>query len=155
MRTTTQSKVLVIRRLVRHLPVWVQQEPLGVMCVLLGLPSGLAALIGPASSRALDTLLPFWARPLWAGCLVLGCLAWAAGITSVRQRGHQLVITRLPVMILGLQLISLAALVYGLAIIVLSGWAGLLAAFPLFAVSFGTAVEAAVHANRQADHSAE
>lgn len=116
----------------------------------MGLPSGIAALLGPASSRALDTLLPPWARPLWAVCLIVGCVAWAAGITSVRQRGERLVITRLHVMVLGLRLLSLAALVYALAILIVSGWAGILAAFPLLSVSFGTAVEAAVHLNRGA-----
>lgn len=146
----------MIRRMVARLPVWVQEQPLGVMSVLLGIPSGLAALVGPATSRALDTLLPPWARPIWAACLILGCIAWGVGITSIRQRGALLIITRLQALILGLRLISLAALVYALAIILISGWAGALAAYPLLVVSAATAVEQAVHANRaEAEHRAQ
>jgi hypothetical protein len=134
----------VIRRLVARLPVWMQEGPIGSMCVLLGIPAGIAALVGPASSRALDTLLPVWARILWAGCLIVGCVAWGIGLTSVRNVGGVSVITRLPSMLLGLRLIANAAIVYAIAIIVVSGWAGMLAAWPLGVVAFGTTIEWAV-----------
>ncbi|WP_062441225.1 hypothetical protein [Herbidospora daliensis] len=139
----------MIRRLVRHLPEWVQAQPISVMCVLLGIPSGVLTLVGPSTSRALDTVLPFWARPLWAASLLLGCLAWGAGLASVREVDGRLVVRRLPAMILGLQLISITALVYGVAIITVGGWAGALAAWPLGVVAFGTAVEQAVLSNRR------
>jgi hypothetical protein len=139
-----------MRRLVVHLPVWAQTQPISVMCVLLGAPAGLAALVGPARSPALDVVLPLWARSLWAACLLTGCLAWGAGLVSMRRDGDRLVIRRLPAMILGLQLISLTAAVYGTAIIVVGGWAGVLAAWPLSVVAAGTAVEQAVLGNRAA-----
>lgn len=140
-----------MRRLVARLPVWVQEGPIGTMCVLLGVPAGLFTLFGPARSHALDVALPFWARPLWSICLIVGCIAWAAGLTSVRQHGGILIIGRLPAYILGLQLIATAAIVFGLAIVWVGGWAGVLAAWPLGVVAFGTAVEAAKLGNRYAD----
>ncbi|GAA4100981.1 hypothetical protein [Nonomuraea soli] len=138
---------MIIRRLVARLPDWVQRQPISVMCALLGFPSGLAALIGPVSSRALDTVLPSWARLLWAGCLIVGCLAWSVGLTSMKRIADRLVITREASMIFGLQLISMAAIVYATTIIITAGWAGVLAAWPLTVVAGGTAVQQAVLAN--------
>lgn len=121
-----------------RLPVWVRTQPIDATFALLGIPSGLTLLVGPARSRALEAVLPHWATYLWAMSLVLGCLAWLAGLTSVRMRDGRLVITRLPVLLLGLQILSPAALVYGLTIILVGGWAGVLAAWPLFVVAAAT-----------------
>ncbi|MEU8379789.1 hypothetical protein [Streptosporangium sp. NPDC048865] len=124
-------------RLVRHLPLWVRRQPTDAFLTLLGLSSGIALLVGPATSRALETVLPAWGRLLWGLCQVLGCAAWLAGLISIReQEDGQLIITRLPMLILGLQLLAPAALVYGVSIILLSGWAGVLAAWlPLAAAA--------------------
>lgn len=127
-----------MRRLVERLPAWVLTQPLDCMFALLGLPSGVASLLGAARSRALDELLPWWATRLWAVCLLVGCVAWLAGASSVRERDGQLVATRLPAFILGLHLLSLACAVYGVAIIVLGGWSGALAAYPLLVGAAGT-----------------
>lgn len=126
------------QRLVGRLPVWARTQPIDVMFALLGIPSGVAALSGIARSRALALLLPHWATYLWGVCLVAGCIAYLAGLTSLRERDGHLVITRLPVLLFGLQILSPAALVYGVAIIVISGWAGLLAAWPLLVAAIAT-----------------
>uniref|UniRef100_UPI003F49920D hypothetical protein n=1 Tax=Nonomuraea sp. CA-251285 TaxID=3240002 RepID=UPI003F49920D len=125
-------------RLVSRLPVWVRQQPIDAMFALLGIPSGLAALTGLATSRALMAVLPDWAAVLWGLCLVAGCACYLSGLMSMRERDGRLVITRLGVLMLGLQIISPAALVYGVAIIVASGWAGLLAAWPLIVAAAAT-----------------
>lgn len=124
-------------RLVRRLPVWVQAQPLDCMFALLGILPGLASLAGVASSRALDVLLPWWAVRLWAVILLVGCVCWLAGASSVRERGGQLVASRLPAFLLGLHLLSLACLVYGVAIVVIGGWGGLLASYPLLTSAAG------------------
>lgn len=124
-------------RFVRRLPVWVQAQPLDCMFALLGILPGIASLAGVASSKALETLLPWWAVRLWAVILLVGCVCWLAGASSVRERDGQLVATRLPAYLLGLHLLSLACLVFGTAIIVIGGWAGLLAAYPLLVGAAG------------------
>lgn len=127
-----------MRRLVKRLPAWVLLQPLDCMFAALGLPSGIISLLGVARSRALDQLLPWWATRLWAACLLVGCIAWLAGASSVRELDGQLVATRLPAYILGLHLLSLACAVYAVAIIVIGGWAGALAAYPLIVGAAGT-----------------
>lgn len=136
------------RWLVRRLPAWVRAAPIEVMVAVFGIPSGLAAMLGPASSRALAELLPWWAGKLWAVCLVAGCIAWLAGLSSVREVDGRLTVGRLPIMLLGLRLLSMAAAVYGTAIIVISGREGLLAAWPLLVLALGTAVRCADLSNR-------
>jgi hypothetical protein len=125
-------------RLVSRLPVWVRQQPIDAMFALLGIPSGLAALIGPAKSRALTQVLPHWVVVLWGACLVIGCVCYLIGLTSMREHEGRLVVTRLPVMAFGLQILSPAALVYGTAIIAVSGWAGVLASWPLAVAAAAT-----------------
>lgn len=126
-----------LRSLVRRLPIWVQAQPLDAMIALLGVLPGLASLAGLATSRALDVLLPWWAVRLWAVILLVGCGCWLAGASSVRERDGQLVATRLPAFLLGLRLLALACLVYGVAIIALGGWAGVLSAYPLLVGAAG------------------
>lgn len=105
--------------LIRRLPAWVRTQPLDCMFAILGIPSGLVSLLGVARSRALDQLLPVWAVRLWAVCL------------------------------LGLQLLSVATLVYFVAIIVIGGWGGVLVAWPLLVVSAATWVRRADLVDRQ------
>lgn len=125
--------------LIRHLPMWVRAAPIDAMVAVFGIPAGLSSLLGLAPSRAL-TLLPWWAGKLWALCLILGCAAWLAGLASVREVDGRLAVGHLPVLLLGLRLLSMAALVYGATIIVTSGWAGVLAAWPLLVLALGTTV---------------
>ncbi|MFI9552657.1 hypothetical protein [Nonomuraea endophytica] len=124
------------QRLVGRLPAWVRTQPIDAMFALFGLPSGLTLLAGQARSRALETVLPLWANYLWGVCLVLGCAAYLIGLTSGRFRDGRLVITRIAALVFALQVLSPAALVYGLTILLVSGWGGLLAAwFPLVAAA--------------------
>jgi hypothetical protein len=127
-----------MRRLVARLPVWARTQPLDCMFALLGLPSGVLSLLGVVRSRAMEELLPWWATRLWAVCLLVGCVAWLAGASSVRERDGLVVATRLPAWMLGLHLLSLACAVYAVAIIVVGGWAGVLAAYPLVVAAAGT-----------------
>ncbi|MDF5758628.1 hypothetical protein [Spongiactinospora sp. TRM90649] len=126
-----------MRHLVLRLPVWIRAQPLDCMFALLGILPGVASLAGLATSRALETLLPWWAAQLWALILIVGCGCWLAGASSVRERDGHLVASRLPLFLLGLRLLSLACLVYAVAIVVISGWAGLLAAYPLLVGAAG------------------
>jgi len=127
-----------MRRLVRRLPVWARTQPLDCMFALLGLVPAALSLIGVVRFKALEQLLPWWATRLWPVCLLVGCIAWLAGASSVREHEGQLVATRLPAWMLGLHLLSLACAVYGVAIIVIGGWAGVLAAYPLIVATAGT-----------------
>ncbi|RCG19126.1 hypothetical protein DQ384_38260 [Sphaerisporangium album] len=127
-----------MRRLVLRLPAWVRTQPMDTMFAVMGLPSAVATLCNLTSSRALDTLLPWWATRLWAVCLLVGCAAWLTGLASVREHEGRLVVTRLPVLALGLQLLSITCLVYAVAIIAVAGWDGVLAAYPLIVATLAT-----------------
>ncbi|MEV6987492.1 hypothetical protein AB0M95_40410 [Sphaerisporangium sp. NPDC051017] len=128
------------RRLVRRLPAWMRRQPIEVMVCLVGIPTGLLSLAGLATSRALDQVLPWWVTKLWALCLIAGCAAWLGGLTSAREVDGRMVLWRLPLLLLGLRLLSTAAAVYGVAIVVTAGWAGVLASWPLWVVALGTTV---------------
>jgi hypothetical protein len=127
-----------MRYLVRRLPIWVRTQPLDATLALFGIPPALAALLGQLRSAALAELLPWLAIRLWAVCLLIGCAAWLAGLMSMREENGQLLISRLPILILGLALVSVSAVVYGVAILIASGWAGALAAWPLLVAAAGT-----------------
>jgi hypothetical protein len=124
-------------RIVRKLPKWVRVSPLDVMFVFLGLPSSLAAVVGVAQSNALD-VLPWWGPKLWAVALFIGCLAWLVGLTSVRETNGILILTRMPILLLGLHLVSITCLTYAAVLILFSGWTGVLAATAYLVISFGT-----------------
>ena len=130
----------LMRRLVRRLPPWVRKQPISVMAAVFGIPAGVTSLFGQARSAALAELLPWWAGKMWALCLAAGCAAWLAGLSSTRQINGQLVVERLALLLLGLRLLSMAAAVYGAALIITSGWAGLLAAWPLMVLALGLTV---------------
>ncbi|GII87690.1 hypothetical protein Ssi03_56800 [Sphaerisporangium siamense] len=132
-----------MRPLVTRLPAWVRTQPLDAMFAVLGIPSAVATLTGVATSHALETLLPWWANRLWALCLLAGCIAWLAGLSGVRELEGRLVVTRLPVLLLGLQLLSMTCLVYAVAIVAVAGWDGVLAAYPLLVGTLATYIRRA------------
>lgn len=125
-------------RIVRRLPVWVRANPMDCTLVMLGIPGGVLSLAGVARSSALAEILPWWGPALWSAALVVGCAAWLVGLTSVREADGRLVITRMPAMLLGLQVVSMSALTYGVMIVATAGWAGLVASLYVFVVGAGT-----------------
>lgn len=129
-------------RCLSHIPAGVRTQSSDVMLVLLGLPAGVLGLIGQSQSRALDQILPWLAVKGWALCLIVGCVAWLWGIAGVKLYGDVVVLTRLPPYRFGLHLLSVASLVYGVAILLIGGWNGVLAAWPLVAFSSMTYLKA-------------
>lgn len=125
-------------RLVRRLPVWIRTAPLDATFCVLGVPSAALAVVGVVQSPSLTEFLPGWGRLLWSVCLFFGCLFWFIGLTSIKENNGHMIVTRMPVLILGLYLSSLAALVYGAALILVAGWAGALAAWPVLVFAGGT-----------------
>ncbi len=124
--------------LVARLPAWLRTQPMDVLVAVLCLQSGAATALG-AGSGPLE-LLPRWAAWLWVACLLAGAVCWLAGLSSVREDAGRLVASRLPVLRLGLWLLSTATAVYGVALALVGGWPGaaagtwLLFAAGLFAV---------------------
>lgn len=136
-------------RIVRNLPIGIQTYPMDAVFCVLGTISGVATIARLFTSQALSAALPPWALYIWAGLLVVGSIAWGIGIMSVHHNGRgEVIITKVPVMILGLGLISVVTLVYGIAVISRGGTAGLIASFAYFAVSGGTYVRRWVIMNR-------
>lgn len=125
-------------RLTRRLPVWVRTAPLDATFCVLGIPSSALAVAGVVQSRTLVEFLPGWGRLLWSACLFFGCLFWFIGLTSIKENNGHMIVTRMPILIFGLYLTSLSALVYGVALILIGGWAGVLAAWPVLVFAGGT-----------------
>lgn len=125
-------------RLVRKLPAWIRLAPLDVMFAVMGLASSIGLLLGPAQPGSLHNVLPRWGPILWGVCLLVGCLAWMIGLTSIQRKGGAVVVSRMAYLIFGLYLVSLAALVYGLVVILFSGWSGVIAGALFMAVAGGT-----------------
>lgn len=125
-------------QLVRRLPVWVRTAPLDATFCVLGIPGAALAVAGVVQSQSLDQFLPGWGRLLWSICLFSGCVLWLAGLTSIKENNGHMTVTRMPILIFGLYLTSLAALVYGVALILIAGWSGVLAAWPVLVFAGGT-----------------
>jgi hypothetical protein len=116
----------VIHRLVARLPVWVRTQPMDLLIVALCLQTGLVNLFGWGPTRPLEAAMPWWATRLWAVCLLAGSGCWLAGLTGIHERDGMLVATRLPVLLLGLRLLSLIMPVYFAAVAAIGGWQTLL-----------------------------
>lgn len=125
-------------RLVRRLPQWVRVAPLDVMFSVLGFFSSVVSLVGVAEPNSLTRVMPWWGPMLWSICLLLGCGAWIAGLSSIKENNGHLVLTRMPALIFGLYLVSLASLAYALVLIVFAGWNGAIVSISFFAVAGGT-----------------
>lgn len=125
-------------RVVRKLPTWVRINPLDVMFVCMGIPSSLVSLVGVARSNALTNVLPWWGPKLWSASLLVGCVAWLVGLTSITENNGVLVLTRMPSLLLGLHLVSMACLTYAVVVTIAAGWAGLLPSVIYLVVAGGT-----------------
>lgn len=125
-------------RMIGKLPVWARTAPLDATFCVLGIPSSALTVLGFARSPTLIELLPDWGLLLWSVCLFVGCMAWLAGLTSIKENNGHMIVTRMPVMIFGLYLVSLAAVVFGLALVLIGGWNGVLAAWPVLVFAAGT-----------------
>lgn len=111
--------------LLDHLPAGVLERPAEWFLALLSILSGIAGLIGPVDQASLEATLPDLLHRCWNACLIIGGIALLSGLTSIRYtqpRGY--VITRLPGYRLGCRLLGLASLVYAIALLSVSGWAG-------------------------------
>lgn len=129
-------------RTLARVPAGIRTQSSDAMLVILGLPAGVSALLGTTESRALDAALPWIAVKCWALALLVGCVSWLVGITGVRLYGDVIVLTRLPPYRFGLHLLALASLVYGSAILLLTGWDGIAASFYVLAFAAGTYLKA-------------
>jgi len=125
-------------RIVRRLPIWIRTAPLDATFCVLGIPGATLAVVGVVQSRALSEFLPGWGRLVWSICLFFGCLLWLIGLSSIKENNGHMVVTRMPILIFGLYLSSLAALVYGVALIMIGGWSGVLPAWPVLVFAGGT-----------------
>jgi purine-cytosine permease-like protein len=105
---------------------------------LMGLVSSIASLVGLSEPSSLTKVLPWWGPILWSLALFVGCVAWLIGLTSIKENNGHLVLTRMPALILGLYLVSVATLVYGIALLIFAGWTAAVAALIMFATSGGT-----------------
>lgn len=125
-------------KIVARLPVWIRTAPLDAMFCVLGVPSSAVAVVGIAQSPALAEFLPGWGRLIWSIALFFGCLFWLIGLSSIKENNGHLMVTRMPIMIFGLYLVSSSALVYGLSIILFAGMSGVLSAWPVLVFAAGT-----------------
>lgn len=141
-------------RVVNALPVGFQTYPMDAVFAILGTLSGAGTFARLLSSQALEAALPPWALYVWSGLLFVGSVSWLIGILSTRRNGHgEVIIDRVPILVLGLGLISVVTLVYGIAVISRGGLSGVLAAVAYFAVAGGTYVRRWVIMNRlESDH---
>lgn len=130
-------------RVVDRIPAGIRTQPTDAMLVALAVPAGLATLLGATKSRALDTLLSGWAVRAWALALLIGCVAWMVGLGGVKLHGDVVVLTRVAAYRFGLHLLAVSSLVYGVAILLISGLNGVLAAWPLLAFAAATYLKAA------------
>lgn len=125
-------------KIVSRFPVWVRTAPLDATFCVLGLPSSVVAVVGLIQSPALVEFLPGWGRLIWSIALFFGCLFWLIGLSSIKENNGHFVVTRMPIMILGLHLASTSALVYGVSIILFAGTSGVLSAWPVLVFAAGT-----------------
>lgn len=125
-------------KLVYKLPKWIRLTPMDALFAFMGLFSSIASLAGLSEPSSLTRVLPWWGPILWSLALFVGCSAWLVGLTSIRENNGHLVLTRMPALILGLYLVSISTLVYGIALLVFAGWTAAVAALIMFAASGGT-----------------
>lgn len=125
-------------RIVRRLPAWVRLTPMDVMFAVMGLMSSVGSLLGITEPSSITRVLPEWGAVLWSVCLLVGCMAWLAGLTSVKENNGSFVLRRMPALLLGLYLVSLAAFAYGVVIMIFAGLAGVFPGLTLLAVAGGT-----------------
>jgi hypothetical protein len=104
---------------IRIFPEWMVENPWEAFIGLLGSVSAIPLMLGhrPVS---IERLLPQTLQIAWACMLFLGCVLVLLGLGT-----RKVLIERL-----GLQIFGPSTIVYGTAILVVGGWAGLGAFFP-------------------------
>lgn len=113
-------------RLLAYLPSGVRSHPLETSLCLLGVPAGISILFRLTNSRALD-VLPGPVLSVWAVVWTLGCIAWFIGLvfSDEKEGSNETVITHVPALMLGLWFVSVSALVYGVAVLMVGGVSGI------------------------------
>lgn len=114
-------------RILDALPAGVREHPLETAISVAGVPVGVVTGLRVANSPSLDQM-PGFGLTAWAVVWTIGCVCWLVGLVASEEREHGggIVITKIPVLILGLWFVSITALTYGLAVLVFAGINGLL-----------------------------
>lgn len=98
---------------------------LAIACIL----SGQAIVTGIGRTKSVAMLLYPPMYYAWGGCLLFGGVAIVLGLSSIRRLStHRYVITRPAIYLLGLRLLGIASIVYAIAVLIVAGRTGLLAA---------------------------
>lgn len=116
------------RRVLHALPEGFIARPEAAFLAILCFGTGIPTALGATQSRALYQLLPSGVLNAWGVALIVGSTAVLSGILSIEIRDGYEVIRRAAAYRLGLRLLGLSSVVYGLAIVVVGGVAGLLPA---------------------------
>jgi hypothetical protein len=114
--------------LLDHLPPGVLNLPAEWLLAFACLLSGQAAITGFGRVNTISTLLYPPIYYAWGGCLVLGGVALVWGLASIRRIPGGYVIARLAAYLLGLRLLGIASLAYAIAVLVVAGRVGIVAA---------------------------
>lgn len=124
-------------RLLAILPAGVRSHPIETSMCVLGVPTGISILFRLTNSRALEVFPPP-ILSVWAVVWTVGCIAWFVGLVfSDEKENHDVVITHVPALMLGLWFVTVSALVYGVAVIVVGGTSGVLAAVAPLCIAGG------------------
>jgi len=108
------------------------------MFSVMGVLGSVSSLLGLSEPSSIERVLPWWGSLLWSLCLFTGCVAWFIGLTSVKENNGSFVLRRMPALIFGLYLVSLAAVAYGFAVIAFAGWTGIVPGLLFMALAGGT-----------------
>lgn len=126
-------------RLLTRLPAGVRSHPLETSLSVLGIPAGITILFRFSNSRALEVLPPP-ILTVWAIVWTIGCIAWFVGLvlTDEKEGTDEVVIKHVPALMLGLWFVSVSALVYGAAVLIVGGLSGIIAAVAPLCIAGGT-----------------
>lgn len=127
--------------LVLRIPIPVLVESFEVFFASFSFVVGILALLGLGRASTMTRVLPHAGIIVFNLCLVFGALALLVGITGIREKEGRIVYTRLPMYKLGLRLLGLVCMLYGLILILVAGLTGLLASIPLVAFSLTCGVK--------------
>lgn len=115
------------RTILRHTPPVLFEYPFELFLSVLCLLSGLPMLLGLATPRSIEALLPWPVVRMWALALIVGSVSTSYGLLRA---------SRVPAFT-GLRLLGDASLIYAVAILIVAGWRGLLAS--MLTLAFATA----------------
>lgn len=120
--------------IVRRTPLSVLLNPFEYFLAALCIISGLPQLIAPAPNNSLEILLPVWLVRVWGAELVAGGVLTLAGLAFKRPRVERI----------GMKILAPAATAYAIAIGLVAGWAGVVAASIVLAFGMACLARAAV-----------